>query len=491
MDPDRIRRLARLLSCAGELSALLRKSPQAPDLLTSEFLRRKKNFTASDRRLVSEAAFTALRLASLAEDVRRLLFETPETAAGNGMSTSALTVWCALAAAQELGIRPLSAALQSESGEGSAVAIADAIAGILAPGAPDSGRTERSFAAVRVMFEAVDAAVEAPGCRGVEASVFAAVARGSCMPDWLLEALASGAEPPRGVRGAVRVSRALWSGATVGLRVNRTRMARDEVLAILLQRGFPVRASTFSPFGIVLEQRVSLTGEAVYADGAVEIQDIGSQLIACALTPGRGQRILDACAGAGGKTLHIADLQRDSGAVLAADIEPRRLRALLSRARRCGFTSIDTVHARTLLEADGTHAPDLRGLFDAVLVDAPCSGLGTARRNPVIKWRLSEKTVARIALKQRRILQDYAAFVKPGGTLVYATCSLLPQENEDVARDFLATNTDFSPSPLSPAFAAYGIEVPDLSENAYHLTLSPDLHGTDGFFIARMKRREM
>lgn len=489
MDPDRIRRLARLLSHAGELSALLLKSSQAPDLLTSEFLRRKKNLVAADRRLVSESAFTTLRLLTLAEDARVRHFGAEAEAGDTGYAPQAPVVFCALAAAEALGLRSMRVTLQCEENAETSADIADAIAAQLSPPPRSAPRSADIVATVRVLRDTADATLAMHRMQDASSEVpVAPLGRAACIQPWLLESFARGGEPPRDAEGALRLARALQGGAAVGLRVNLSRRSRAEVLAALQERGMPVHASPLSPAGIVLEDRVAIIDDPLYADGSIEIQDIGSQMISFALAPGRDARVLDACAGAGGKTLHIADLQRDAGSVLAADVEPRRLRSLLARARRCGFRSIDTVLAGALLDGDGRRAPDLRGMFDAVLVDAPCSGLGTARRNPLVKWRLAARTLDRITAKQRRILAEYAAFVKPGGTLVYATCSLLPQENEDVADDFLATHADFSPSPLLPAFARHDLVLPGLADAAWRVTLSPDMHETDGFFLARMTR---
>jgi 16S rRNA (cytosine967-C5)-methyltransferase len=467
------------------------KSPQAPDLLTSEFLRKRKNLVAADRRLISEAAFTLLRLKSLAEDARDRHFDTQAPNSEGGLSPHAPTMLCALLAAHALGLRSLDRSLQCEVGESTVMEHADAIAAAVSPDAEGAPRCTDIIDTVRALRDAADATLATYRISGEDGSLpYTSIERAACAPSWLLEGFARGGDPMRDAEGALRLARSLQGGATVGLRVNLLRRSRADALAALRERGLPVHASPLSPAGIVLEERVSITDDALFADGSIEIQDIGSQLIAYALAPARDARILDACAGAGGKTLHIADLQCDTGSVLAADVEPRRLRSLSSRARRCGFNSIGTMHAGALLEGDGRSTPDLRGMFDAVLVDAPCSGLGTVRRNPLVKWRLSAKALARIVAKQRRILADYAAFVRPGGTLVYATCSLLPQENAEVADDFLSAHPDFEPAPLAPAFALYQIDLSDIPKEAWHVTLSPDLHGTDGFFFARMTRRD-
>ncbi|MBL0175721.1 MAG: hypothetical protein IPP94_10720 [Ignavibacteria bacterium] len=484
-----MRRLARLVTHAGELSALLLKSSQAPDALASDFLRRKKNLASADRRFISEAAFIALRVHALAVASRDAVFPPHAEAANPAPSPHALTVLAALVAADQVGAASLSTRFAEHGEEGVSDDIVDAVASALLSRESAGGHASALRARVSAMTAAADAALK----KGTDLSDtdVAVIERAACAPRWILESFARGGDPPRGMDGALRLARSLLASAPVGLRVNRSRCMRDDALQSLRARGVAVHAGALSPVALVLDERTTITTDPLYAEGALEIQDEGSQLIACALVPEHGQRILDACAGAGGKTLHIADLQGDAGVILATDTEPRRLRSLLARARRCGFASIETLHADVLLAANGRHAPDWRGSFASVLVDAPCSGLGTARRNPLVKWRLAPRTLARIAAKQRTLLDAYAAFVRPGGTLVYATCSLLPQENEDIALDFLATHAEFAPAPLSDAFRRYAVSVPDLPPDAFMCTLSPDLHGTDGFFIARMKRGEM
>jgi len=269
------------------------------------------------------------------------------------------------------------------------------------------------------------------------------------------------------------VWRAMMLEAPFTLRVNLRRASREKVLEILQREDLPAVAGAHSPSAILIHKRVNLTQHPLYKDGLVEIQDEGSQMIsiACGVQP--GMRVLDACAGAGGKSLHLADLMQDRGTIIARDIEWKRLREIPKRARTAGVRCIDILPVEREERGTRTFASDggrREQHFDLVLVDAPCTGMGTVRRLPMTKWRLAPDQLQRHARKQFSILTEYAGYVRPGGTLVYATCSILPAENEDVVRGFLKKNPDFT-------FDA---------EQQY----DPLHHGTDGLYWARLRRSE-
>jgi 16S rRNA (cytosine967-C5)-methyltransferase len=250
--------------------------------------------------------------------------------------------------------------------------------------------------------------------------------------EWLLEATRK-----RWPDDAHEVWRAMMSPAPVGLRVNLRRATREQVLQQLLSEGVDASPGPLSPACINVNERINILQHPLFLDGFIEIQDEGSQLIglACGVRP--GMRVLDACAGAGGKTLHLADLMNNQGAIVSRDIEWNRLKEIPKRAHRAGVTIIQTQQVDRKPEA-GNRKPETGNRrvesigFDVVLVDAPCSGMGTVRRSPMVKWRLTPEQLERHAKKQLKLLQQAAKEVKPGGTLVYATCSILPQENEDV-----------------------------------------------------------
>jgi 16S rRNA (cytosine967-C5)-methyltransferase len=202
--------------------------------------------------------------------------------------------------------------------------------------------------------------------------------------------------------------------------------------------------------------------------------------------------VLDACAGAGGKSLHIGVLQKNRGEIIASDIEYQRLKELPIRAKRSGITTIRTVQlsGKATPSALPEQLERVKASCDAVIIDAPCSGMGTVRRMPMTKWRLTPELLRKHGQKQLEILQSFSHAVKDDGILLYSTCSLMPQENQHVVRAFLDQHPEFTPEALAPAFAENGVRIPALSNDAAMLTLTPAQHGTDGFFMARLRRKE-
>lgn len=297
-----------------------------------------------------------------------------------------------------------------------------------------------------------------------------------CTQDWLLASTQH-----RWPSDAWRVWDAMKSSAPLVLRVNLRRASRDAVLKKLIEEGLNATPGELSPAAILIHQRVNLLQHPLYLNGIVEVQDEGSQLIGYACAPREHDIVFDACAGAGGKTLHIADLQNDHGRVIAHDIEWNRLKEIPKRAERAGLRSI---------KLETSKQRDQRGLpqADIVLVDAPCSGLGTVRRLPTVKWRITPETLARHARKQLQVLEQYAGLVAPGGILVYATCSIMPEENERVIEQFLSKHHDFVPDPLAPCFARHGITIPGALGDQATLQVDPYHQNTDGLFMARMRR---
>ncbi len=297
-----------------------------------------------------------------------------------------------------------------------------------------------------------------------------------CTQDWLLASTQL-----RWPDHAWRVWDAMTSAAPLVLRVNLRRASRDAVLKKLIDEGLNATPGQLSPAAILIHQRVNLLQHPLYLNGIVEVQDEGSQLIGYACAPLEHDVVLDACAGAGGKTLHIADLQNDHGRVTAHDIEWNRLKEIPKRAERAGLRSI---------KLETSKQRDQRGLTqaDIVLVDAPCSGLGTVRRLPTVKWRITPDTLARHARKQLQVLEQYAGLVVPGGILVYATCSIMPEENERVVEQFLLAHPEFVPDPLAPCFARHGITISGVLGDQATLQVDPYHHNTDGLFMARMRK---
>ncbi len=263
------------------------------------------------------------------------------------------------------------------------------------------------------------------------------------------------------------------------LRVNSLKTSREDMLERLSRSGQDVKAAAYSPEGIILKRPpVSPREMAEVRDGSLYVQDEASQLISHLLAPQKRERVLDLCAGSGGKTTHLAALMQDEGEILAADIQAGKLTALEATATRWGILAIKTA------VVDATDATGTAGLgsFDRVLVDAPCSGLGTLRRNPEIRWHLTAQKFGEFPPLQKRILGNASACVKKGGFLLYSTCSIMPEENDGVVESFLAENPDFSVVRKSPTVP------PNVLDPRGFLRTFPHSHGTDGFFGALLVR---
>ncbi|RZL67045.1 MAG: RsmB/NOP family class I SAM-dependent RNA methyltransferase [Variovorax sp.] len=283
----------------------------------------------------------------------------------------------------------------------------------------------------------------------------------------------------------------LQQPAPLDLRVNALNDKRPEVKAELAKAGVPSVLTPFSPWGLRIDGKPALTKLDVFTRGAVEVQDEGSQLLALILDAKRGEMVVDFCAGAGGKTLAIGASMRNTGRLYAFDTSAHRLDALKPRLARSGLSN---VHPAAIAHERDDRIKRLAGKIDRVLVDAPCSGLGTLRRNPDLKWRQSLQSVAELTVKQAAILQSAARLVKSGGRLVYATCSVLPEENEAIADAFAAANPDFEPMDAGELLSALKVEnAPQLcagGENgSRYLRLWPHRHSTDGFFAAVWNRK--
>jgi 16S rRNA (cytosine967-C5)-methyltransferase len=298
------------------------------------------------------------------------------------------------------------------------------------------------------------------------------------LPDWLWEMLIA----DYGEAEAERIVPALLNPAPLDLRVNLARTSREDARARLAADGIEAHATPYSPAGLRVMGKPAINRLALFRDGLIEVQDEGSQLLAWVLGPRRGEMVGDYCAGAGGKTLAAAMLMRGTGRVYAMDTSARRLAALRPRAARAGVTN---VHVIALSGDNDQRAKRLAGKLDRVLVDAPCSGFGTLRRNPDLKWRHTEQAVTQLAQKQRAILRAASRLVKPGGRLVYATCSILKAENEAVADDFAASSPEFESVSCDALLGEQRIPL----QAGARMRLWPHLHGTDGFFASAFVRR--
>lgn len=299
------------------------------------------------------------------------------------------------------------------------------------------------------------------------------------LPDWLAERLL----PAFGQEGLLSLANSLNQAAPLDLRVNALKAQREQVLAQLAAEGLDASPGRLSPQAIRLKEKPALQAHPLYLGGQIEVQDEGSQLLAWLVAPRRGELVVDFCAGAGGKTLALGALMRSTGRLYAFDVSDKRLAKLKPRAARAGLSNI---HPVVIDNENDIRVKRLAGKADRVLVDAPCSGLGTLRRNPDLKWRQSPESVEELKLKQSAILQSAARLVKPGGRLVYATCSLLPEENEGIVDAFLAANEGFQRVNAGEILRRQEVDVGVMADD--DLRLTPERHDTDGFFAAVMER---
>ncbi|MBI5512091.1 MAG: RsmB/NOP family class I SAM-dependent RNA methyltransferase [Deltaproteobacteria bacterium] len=278
---------------------------------------------------------------------------------------------------------------------------------------------------------------------------------------------------------------ALNEPATVDLRVNTLKASRNDVALRLGREGFAAEQTPYSPVGLRRHDRAPLFGLQAFKDGLFEVQDEASQLVGLLVEPRRGERIVDFCAGAGGKTLHLGALMSNTGTLYAFDTSAKRLGQLRPRLERTGLSNIRPI---VIVAGRDQHVRRLMDKIDRVLVDAPCSGTGTLRRNPDIKWRPLDLAV--LVQTQKDILASAARLVKPSGRLVYSTCSLLRQENEEVVAAFLAAAPQFQRVAVDEILRRRHLRIPDAVTPVGELRLYPHRHGTDGFFAAVLERRE-
>jgi 16S rRNA (cytosine967-C5)-methyltransferase len=280
---------------------------------------------------------------------------------------------------------------------------------------------------------------------------------------------------------------ALIDPAPLDLRVNALKGERDAVLEQLRADGLNAEPTEFSPLGIRLLGRPPIMAHPLYRDGVIEIQDEGSQLVGLLVDARPGQQVIDFCAGAGGKTLAIAATMANKGRLFATDVLDGRLLRARERFRRAGVHNVQT------RAFEGENDPWIKrhkGAFDRVLVDAPCGGSGTWRRNPDMRWRPLGPGLGELVPLQLRLLDSAARLVKPGGRLIYATCSLLTAENEDQAEAFVAAHPDFTLMPLPEVWGETIGRIGDTkAPSSPYLRLTPARHNTDGFFTAIFERR--
>ena len=297
-------------------------------------------------------------------------------------------------------------------------------------------------------------------------------------PDWMVRRLVT----QYGDQEAQQLCESLNGQAPLTLRVNTLKTTAEECQDILRKEGVETQRTKLSPFGLLISKRINVFQLQAFRDGLFEVQDEGSQLLPYLIDPKPTARVLDACAGAGGKTLELSALMKNRGEIVAADVHGGRLEELRKRARRAGASNVRIQQVEDIADLEER----FRGYFDVVLIDAPCSGLGTLRRNPGIKWVVTEETVHEVSQKQLHIIESSVSLVKSGGILAYATCTLFREENEDVIENFLRTHPHCSleSPPLNPSI----FDASRFTDGKY-VKFFPHRDGTDGFFIAVMKKQ--
>jgi 16S rRNA (cytosine967-C5)-methyltransferase len=298
------------------------------------------------------------------------------------------------------------------------------------------------------------------------------------LPDWVVAELHAAGQ---GDEAILALGRALSQQAPLDLRVNLLKMKREAVMTELDAHGIGVETTPYSPFGLRAAGKPQINRSTLFKEGVVEVQDEGSQLLGLLLSPKRGEMVADFCAGAGGKTLLLGMLMASTGRLYAFDVSEKRLANLKPRLARSGLSN---VQPQRIEHENDVRVKRLAGKLDRVLVDAPCSGLGTLRRNPDLKFRQQPTGVDELNTKQASILAAAAKLLKPGGRLVYATCSILPRENQHIVEAFLASHPDYSLVPANTVLAELKVGL----DTGPYLELLPQKHGCDGFFAAILTR---
>lgn len=477
-----------LLGHSAQLLRMVLKQSRPADTIASEYFRSKKYIGSSDRRFIGETVFAVLRsYALLAEccGYPPLPSALHRTAV---LHEELLLVLAHCVCGRMMGV------IDEES------ALCEQIEKISSDTMSVSTDTTAYHAWLQMNYEQAGTLHDvAPQSDAVESILTRWYAlrkthHGYGLQAWMQDSLRNSHALALSDDELQQLGASLLAPAPLCLRVNRLKSSRSAVLEQLQREGIMAEEGRLSPDTLIIRKRINFLQHPLYLHGIIEVQDEASQLLAFALCPEPTMTILDACAGAGGKSLHIASLQANSGKVISADIEFGRLKEIKGRAERHGITSIRTIHTKSA-NKQSTHdalPPELASLHhtcDAVVVDAPCSGMGTVRRMPMVKWTLTPAIAVKHQTKQSALLSQYAHAVAPGGILLYATCSLLPEENEWVAEEFTATHKDFIPEPLAPIFERSGIRIPYLHDDAYYVGLLPSRHDTDGFFLARWRRR--
>jgi 16S rRNA (cytosine967-C5)-methyltransferase len=428
------------LAAAIELLEAVEASPRRPaDAIANDFFRQRRFIGGSDRRNVSDRAWGAIReRLRLAWHFQQLGEPRPSARLLVAAHLLLADGWVIEGIAQNFSGERFAAAPLAEA----ELALLKQLAGrpLVHPEMPDGPRLN--------------------------------------LPDWAMPGLVA-----RFGDGLAAEAAAMEEAAPLDLRANLLKGTREATMAALLGEGIVATATPLSPWGLRVADRRPVGATKVFLDGLIEVQDEGSQLIALLTDARPGMRVADYCAGAAGKTLAIAATMDNKGHIVACDVSATRLEGAGKRLRRAG---VHNAERHLLVSGDKWRKRNARK-FDRVLVDAPCTGSGTWRRNPDARIRTNARDLAELVAKQAMILNDASELVRPGGRLVYATCSLLPEEDESQVQAFLQQHPDFAEVPIPGLWTSLvqGVAPPG---DAPCMALSPARHGTDGFFAAVLQR---
>ncbi len=302
------------------------------------------------------------------------------------------------------------------------------------------------------------------------------------LSDWLWESLVN----EYGEENAHLFAQSSLQPSNLDIRVNILKANTEQTLDEFYRQNIMASLTKYAPCALRLDAKSSIHQTTTFEDGWFEIQDEGSQIICHLLNPKRGEMIVDFCAGAGGKTLALGAIMRSTGRIYAFDVDDKRLKKIKPRLARSGLSNVYTA---LIQHENDTPVKRLHGKIDRVLLDVPCSGMGTLRRNPDLKWRQKPDGVKELQIKQRNILQQASKLLKSGGCLVYATCSLLKQENEDIVEEFIKNNPSFKCLNAHDVLLKQNIDIEKMpNKNDSYLRLYSHLHKSDGFFAALLQK---
>lgn len=454
-----------LLGHAAELLRIMSKNPKPGEKTAASYFRQKRYLGSTDRRIISDTVYSAYRLKILLEHLTK----------GHNFKSAYKFLDELLQIMIYHSIADLDFFLQDDDAE--ILAMDSALRGTISKAQIDASELNNLAESALLELSRIVETLKKDMCTDdefIEASSLL-----YSLPEWINRMIWFDYGFER--KEHLDFLQSTISPAPLGIRVNMQKISRDEALENLRNSGFDAHPGQLSPAAITLRGRANISSHELYQAGFIEIQDEGSQMIGYAASDTDHGTALDACAGAGGKSLQLADIAGNSLKITASDIEIKRLKEVAPRSKKAGLENIRTVHIK-----QGKNSPLGRN-YDIVLVDAPCSGTGTIRRVPLHKYKLTKRLMDKLAARQYDILSEYSKFVKPGGSLVYATCSILRDENDRVIDSFLRNNQDFEPEPLAPVLNRHGINT-EIIDDEYKLRLFPHEYGTDGFFAARIRK---